>query len=91
MREAFGFPRAPAFVGALVEGTLRARGKVLRFFPPRRKKGFITTKPQRTWPNGYKISDLGPPPLLEQPAVAPNTSVGQRDATEAHSGTGARS
>ena len=29
------------------------------------RKNFITGKPQRTWPNGYRIEELGPPPLLD--------------------------
>src|SRR5205085_244255 len=50
MREAFGFPAAPAWMGALVGGALRMRARVLRFFPARKRKSFITGKPQRTWP-----------------------------------------
>lgn len=64
MREAFGFPRAPDFVRAVVAGTLRARAKFLRLLPARTSKDFITGKPQRSWPGGYRISQLGPPPLL---------------------------
>jgi hypothetical protein len=64
MRESFGFPKAPAFVGALVGGSLRARARVLRLFPANEQKDFITGKPQRTWPAGYRISQLGPPPML---------------------------
>jgi hypothetical protein len=47
-----------------VDGALRARGRVLRFLPSRKRKHFITAQPQRSWPDGYEISDLGPPPLL---------------------------
>jgi hypothetical protein len=64
VRIAFGFPPAPRLMRALVTGALRARGRVLRFFPARTSKNFITGKPQRSWPKGYRISQLGPPPLL---------------------------
>jgi hypothetical protein len=64
MREAFGFPEAPAVVGAMVGGALRTRARVLRLLPARTTKSFITGKPQRSWPQGYRISELGPPPLL---------------------------
>ena len=64
MREAFGFPAPPAIVRALVTGSLRARARVLRFMPASRRKDFITGKPQRSWPQGYQIADLGPPPLV---------------------------
>ena len=63
MLTSFGFRAAPTPVRSLVAGALRLRGRALRRFPPRRRKGFITGKPQRSWPNGYAIADLGPPPL----------------------------
>lgn len=65
MRRAFGFPRAPRALEAGVAGALRARARVLRLFPARRRKDFITGRPQRSWPQGYRIEQLGPPPLLE--------------------------
>lgn len=64
MLNAFGFARAPWVMRALVTGTLRGRARVLRLFPARRSKNFITGKPQRSWPKGYRIAELGPPPLL---------------------------
>jgi hypothetical protein len=64
MLDAFGFPHPPKAVRSLVTGVLRMRGRVLRFFPARTSKDFITGKPQRSWPKGYRIADLGPPPLL---------------------------
>ena len=66
MRTSFGFARAPRAVETLVAGALRARARILHYLPSRRKKHFITGQPQRSWPNGYEISDLGPPPLLAQ-------------------------
>jgi hypothetical protein len=64
MRESFGFPRPPAAVTSLLTVALRTRGRLLRLFPPRRAKHFITGQPQRSWPRGYRIDELGPPPLL---------------------------
>jgi hypothetical protein len=64
--ESFGFPHPPRAVRALVAGSLRLRGRMLRLFPARTSKDFITAKPQRSWPNGYEIGQLGPPPLLER-------------------------
>jgi hypothetical protein len=64
MLNAFGFAPAPRVVRSLVAGTLRTRARVLRLFPAATRKNFITGKPQRSWPQGYRISDLGPPPLL---------------------------
>lgn len=58
--EAFGFPRPPAFLRLAVAGGLKLRGRAFRFFPVRRKPGFPTERRPRTYPNGYKISDLGP-------------------------------
>lgn len=64
MRPCFGFPAAPKAMTTAVTGALRARGRLLRLFPGHQRKQFITTKPQRSWPKGYAISDLGPPPLI---------------------------
>jgi hypothetical protein len=64
MLDSFGFPHPPQAVRTLVTGALRARAQALRFFPARTSESFITGKPQRTWPKGYEISQLGPPPLL---------------------------
>jgi len=66
MLTSFGFPRAPGFVRSAVTGALRARGRFLRLLPAHKKKDFITGKPQRSWPKGYEISQLGPPPLLKE-------------------------
>jgi len=49
---------------ALVPALLRTRARILRLFPARTSKDFITGKPQRSWPAGYAIEQLGPPPLL---------------------------
>jgi hypothetical protein len=71
MLDAFGFPRPPRGVRPLLNGALRTRARVLRLFPARKRKHFFTGRPTRSWPDGYRISDIGPPPLLaeaERPA-----------------------
>ena len=65
MLDAFGFAHPPRAVRAMVAGSLRIRARALRLFPARTSKDFITAKPQRSWPKGYAIEQLGPPPLLD--------------------------
>ncbi|HEV7994094.1 MAG TPA: oxygenase MpaB family protein [Gemmatimonadaceae bacterium] len=65
MLTCFGFPRAPSVVRHGVAGALRLRGRAVRLLPAKTTKDFITGKPQRSWPTGYRIDQLGPPPLLE--------------------------
>ncbi len=61
--EAFGFPPAPAWVGAAAHGSLRARARAERLLPPRRRPSL--PREQRTvrgYPDGYSIGELGPAP-----------------------------
>ena len=58
--DAFGFPHPTPAERALVEVALKARARVVRWLPPRRRDGFITGAPTRTYPRGYEISELGP-------------------------------
>jgi hypothetical protein len=57
--EACGLPQAPKMVRSGVAMSLRLRGKVLRFFPPRKQPDFFTDAPVRSYPSGYEISKLG--------------------------------
>jgi hypothetical protein len=43
---------------------LKLRGRVVRWLPPRRTGRFFTAVRNRTHPNGYEISKLGPPRLV---------------------------
>jgi hypothetical protein len=61
MLEAFGFPRPFKFMPPLARFALKARGKFVRFLPPRRKPHFFVDIPNRTYPQGYEITELGPP------------------------------
>ncbi len=65
MLTAFGFPHPPKILRGAVAAGLKARGMALRYFPDRRKGGFITDSPQRTYPKGYKFSDFGPSHMLD--------------------------
>jgi hypothetical protein len=76
--EAFGFPRPPAVLRLAVAGGLKLRGKIFRFFPVRRKPGFLTEGRPYTYPNGYKIADLGPAHMqaeLNNPRPAQNPAT----------------
>ena len=57
---AFGFPQPPRLMRRLVEGALKMRARLLRFFPVRRKPRLRTKMKHRTYPRGYRIEDLGP-------------------------------
>src|SRR6185503_13460648 len=73
MLESFGFPKPLPMTRGLLHGALKLRGRVIRFFPPRKKAHFFTDNPNRTHRNGYEIGNLGPPKLVaaEQKKVAP--------------------
>ncbi len=60
--EAFGFPKPAPALRRLVEESLRARARLVRELPERRRprqrtQGGIR---HRTYPHGYRIEDLGP-------------------------------
>jgi hypothetical protein len=61
---AFGFPRPAPFMRSLIGGTLRMRGRLCRWLPPRRTPHFFTDDRNRTHPHGYEIARLGPPRLV---------------------------
>lgn len=64
MIQAFGFPSPQPWQRRLLEQSLRMRGKLLRYFPPRQTPSFYSDEPQRSYPQGYDLTDLGPPKLL---------------------------
>ena len=61
--DALGLPRPTALERQLVEGVLRLRDRGVRLLPPRRRPRLRTRIRRRTYPQGYRIEDLGPPPL----------------------------
>ena len=62
---AFGFPRPIPLTPALMKGSLKLRGMLVRVLPPRKKPHFFMDNRNRTYPDGYVISKLGPPKLIE--------------------------
>jgi hypothetical protein len=44
----------------LVAGGMRTRARVLRYFPERRQPNLFTARPNRTYPRGYRLEELGP-------------------------------
>jgi hypothetical protein len=71
--DALGFPRPNPVFRALVRGGLKARGRTVRWPPPRRPY-FVRQLPQiRNYPGGYDVAALGtfpgscPLPRLREP------------------------
>lgn len=75
MIASFGFPKPLPGTRAIVGRTLWLRGRVVRWFPARTKPNFVTDRPNRTHPQGYRISELGPPRLIEVEARKRQTSA----------------
>lgn len=57
--DAVGLPRPPRWARRLVERTLRARSLALRVMPGRRAPRLLTKEKNRTYPDGYRIDELG--------------------------------
>ncbi len=64
MIQAFGFPSPQPWQRHCLEQLLRSRGRLLRYFPPRQSPSFYSDEPQRSYPQGYDLTDLGPPEML---------------------------
>ncbi len=62
LRNALGFPHPPRALVRAVEGGMRARALAVRMLPERRKPKLRTQLRHRTYPAGYRIEALGPPP-----------------------------
>ncbi|GAB1542016.1 oxygenase MpaB family protein [Scytonema sp. NUACC21] len=60
MLDAFGFEHPPQYLRWSLETSLKIRGRLLRFFPPRKHTNFFIDSPIRSYPNGYEIANLGP-------------------------------
>lgn len=61
---AFGFPKPLPLTRSLLRAGLKLRGRAVRWLPPRREAHFFTDNRNRTYPQGYRISKLGPPRLV---------------------------
>ena len=60
MISSFGFPKPLPLTRPLLRRVLKLRGQVVRWLPPRRTAHFFTDERNRTHPEGYDISRLGP-------------------------------
>jgi hypothetical protein len=79
--DAFAFPRPGRVMRGLVRAGLRARGRVVRFLPPRTRPFFARQLPQiRSYPAGYSVAELGTfppgcpvphPRASDEPAATP--------------------
>jgi hypothetical protein len=60
LRQAFGFPTpAPGYVRA-VDGAMQLRARIMRWLPKRRTPRMRTEMRHRTYPDGWRLEDLGP-------------------------------
>jgi len=59
--DALGLPHPTAAERRVVEASLRARGRALRVFPPRRDARRRTEGRRRSYPRGWRLEELGPP------------------------------
>lgn len=76
---ALGIKRQPRWLEQAATTAIRLRGRVIRYLPPRRKDNPYLHDSSRTYPFGYKISDLGPrdhSPELHRHAPAKTTLRG---------------
>ena len=64
MIAAFGFPRPLPLTRGLLRFGLKARGRAVRWLPPRRQPHFFTDDRNRTHPGGYRTGELGPTKLV---------------------------
>jgi hypothetical protein len=73
--DAVGFPRPSPRLRRSVEGMLRLRGRIVRYLPARRRPRLLTEQPARSYPNGYRIEDLGPQFASPAPGSGANAGV----------------
>lgn len=60
---AFAFPPPPAAARRLVLGAMELRKRLLRLLPERRKPRLRTAMRHRSYPQAYRIDQIGPPHL----------------------------
>lgn len=70
--EAMGFRPAPGWLRRMMMALLRVRARVLRLLPPRRTPRYLTQVPRPTYPEGYRIEELGTFRKREKPSATPS-------------------
>jgi hypothetical protein len=60
--DAFAFPHPPRALRRTVETALRVRARASRLLGSRRRPRFRTTMRHRSYPRGFVLEELGPPP-----------------------------
>ena len=55
----FGFSKAPVFIQQFTKNLLKLRGKLLKYWPERRTPRLGTRIKRPTYPDGYRIEELG--------------------------------
>ncbi|HET9657283.1 MAG TPA: oxygenase MpaB family protein [Kineosporiaceae bacterium] len=78
--DAFGYPRPAPWQRAVVQGALRLRGGLLRWFPARREPFYARQlRSVRSYPQGYDVAALGTFP--HRPSAAGGDTATGEDAT----------
>jgi hypothetical protein len=62
LREAIGFPRPSRGLVRAAEAALRARAMAVRLLPPRGRPKLRSELRRRTYPGGWRLTDLGTTP-----------------------------
>jgi hypothetical protein len=57
--DAFGYPHPPAALRRGVEAGLKVRARALRYFPRRRRPRLVSESRHRSYPQGYRVEQLG--------------------------------
>lgn len=70
-RRAFGFAESPPWLARLVHWALRLRARLLALLPVRRRPRLRTHLCHRSYPNGWTVTDLGPPWIAGKSAPTP--------------------
>lgn len=71
LRVAFDYPAPPRGLRPALEGALRLRARSLRALPPRRRPRLRTQmRRRRSYPSGYVLEELGPPPVSSSSRAA---------------------
>ena len=71
---ALGLPRPTTAERRAVEAALELRARGVRLLPSRRTPRLRTSMRRRTYPGGYRVEELGPPPTASRPFSSTNAT-----------------